>query len=112
MQDTPDSTIERVLSDQFLRALLELRPPEQVSPFLCTLALQLARPSHQGQASSRAAALCSELLCQINPAFAKYFEAQYSRAYKRSLAQESKFQVEREEDSPSSLSCDEPHARR
>jgi len=68
------------LTGRFLRSLLEHRDPATVSEFLRTLASQLARQSDLDLASSRCVSPYSELLGQIDPAYAKCFSRHYFRA--------------------------------
>lgn len=75
------------LTGQFLRSLLEHRDQTTVSEFLRTLASQLARRSRLVLASSKSVSIYSELLAQINPAYAKCFLVHYSRACKYQRSQ-------------------------
>jgi hypothetical protein len=77
-----DSTV-RLQSDQLLRRVIEHRDPETVLWFLRTLALSVALHSDPDVAYSESVLLYLELLDQIDPAYAKYFSKQYSRACKR-----------------------------
>jgi hypothetical protein len=76
------TAIERHLSDQVLRALLEHRSPEDASNILYIIASGLPRQIRLGLASSEDVSLYLELLDQINPAYAKCFSKHYSRACK------------------------------
>ena len=89
-------SIARRQSDQLLQGLLEHRDPETVLWFLRTLAATVALPSDPDPASSKSASLYLELLDQIDPAYARYFSKQYSRACKSLRLQKSPKQSGRE----------------